>query len=56
MIDAMGRASRRACSHGGTSTAAQITPRSRKTTTASHSDHCLEATIEVTGDAVVDAV
>jgi hypothetical protein len=41
MIDAIDRASRRLSSHGGTNTAAQIAPRSKKTSTTSLSDHCL---------------
>jgi hypothetical protein len=56
MIDAIDRASRRLSSHGGTSTAAQITPRSKKTSTTSLSDHCLEATLNLIGKGVVDAV
>ena len=54
MIDAMGRASRRACSHGGTSTAAQTTPRSKKTTTTSLSDNRLRATIREIVEVRVD--
>jgi hypothetical protein len=56
MIDAMERASRLLSSHGGTSTAAQIAPRSTKTSTASLSNHCLEATLNLIGQGVVDAV
>ena len=57
MIDAMERApSRRLSSHGGTRTAAQIAPRSTKTSTASLSNHCLEATLNRIGQGVVDAV
>jgi hypothetical protein len=56
MIDAMERASRRLCSHGGIRTAAHTTPKSKKTTTAPLSRPVLQATIREIARARVDAV
>jgi hypothetical protein len=53
-MEAVGLASRRLCNQGGTSTAAQITPRSKKAATAS-TPNVSPATVQVAVAGAVDA-